>query len=318
MRETVLALDFGGTKLAVGLADAATGRWVTIERTATPSNAAASLAAISTIAQRQVREADARVLAIGVSFGGHVDSKAGTVRRSMQVAGWEGVPLARILSDQFDAPTDVVNDGTAGALGEWRFGAGRACSDVVYITVSTGVGGGLVLDGRPYDGSTGLAAEFGHLPIAGSTAPCTCGSLGCAEAVAAGPAIAAEAVRRIDAGETSSLSGLGLELTARDVSDHARKGDRLAREVLAGAGTAIGQIASNLVTCFDPQAVIVGGGVARAAEPFWSSLRTAFDGPLREERWVKVSPADHIDEAPLYGALSLGLSSATRNAAVSQ
>lgn len=318
MTESVLALDFGGTKLAVGVADARTGDWVKIERTATPSNAAASLAAISAIAQRQIREADARVLAIGVSFGGHVDSKAGTVRRSMQVPGWEGVPLARILSDQFDAPTHVVNDGTAGALGEWRFGAGRACSDVVYITVSTGVGGGLVLDGRPYDGSTGLAAEFGHLPIAGSTAPCTCGSLGCAEAVASGPAIAAAAVRRMEAGESSSLSEIDGPITARDVSDHARQGDRVARAVLADAGSAVGKIASNLVTCFDPQAVIVGGGVARAAEPFWSSLRSAFDGPLREERWVKVSPADHIDEAPLYGALSLALSSATRNAVVAQ
>lgn len=316
MKDAVLAFDFGGTKLAVGVAETMTGRWLEIERVATPQSAEKSLVAITAAADRLVGRTDSRPVGVGVSFGGHVDSKAGSVRRSMQVPGWEGIPLAKLLTERFDAPTDVVNDGTAGALGEWRFGAAKGCSDVVYITVSTGVGGGLILDGHPYDGSTGLGAEFGHLPVPGSIAVCTCGSVGCLEAAAAGPAIATTAIRRVASGEPTSLRNVSHHLTGRDVSEHATAGDPVASEILADAGAAVGQIASNLVTCFDPQAVIVGGGVAHAADPFWFALRDAFEGPLREERWVKVSPADHIDEAPLFGALSLALGAAARKALV--
>ncbi len=308
----VLALDFGGTKIAVGIADRERREWLRLERVPAPDNAADGMEAALRLTDGIITELGIAIDSIGVSFGGHVDSTSGVVARSMQVRGWEGFPLAATLAEHFAAPARVLNDGAAGALGEWHFGAGSGLQDVVYLTISTGIGGGVVLGGLPYDGSTGLAAEFGHLPVPGADVRCTCGSTGCLEAVAAGPAIARQAEQAVATGVATTLSGPAGSITAQTVSEHARAGDRVARELLESAGRAIGAVSSIVVTCFDPQAVIIGGGVAKAGEPLWSGLKESFREPLRDERWVKVTRAEHVDDAPLYGALSLALSEPRR------
>ena len=309
---TALALDFGGTKLAVGLADVSSGEWISVQRCPTPGDGRTSIERICALADEAALRArlaghGGPVAGVGVSFGGHVDAAAGVVRRSMQVPGWNDTPLAAILRDRYEAPVELCNDGTAGAVGEWAAGAGRGLSNVVYLTVSTGVGGGLVLDGRPYEGTAGFAAEMGHLAVRTGTEVCACGLTGCLETVAAGPSLARRAAERIAAGEPSVLAGYELPLRGLDVSVAARAGDRLAIEVLDGAGSAVAEVVSALIITLDPQAVLVGGGVAHAAAPFWDALRRSIRTPASADRWVRIGPAEHIDDAPLIGARATGL-----------
>lgn len=308
---TVLALDVGGTKLAVGIADATSGEWLALRRGPTPPDGVAGLAALCSLADEVVRQATdegaGQVRGIGVSFGGHVDSATGVVRRSVQVPGWEDVPLSALLADRFGARTELCNDGTAGAVGEWADGAGRGLSNLVYLTVSTGVGGGLVLDGRPYEGTAGFAAELGHLPVREGDETCACGLSACLETVAAGPALARAAAARLAAGEESVLATLDGPLDGIAVSAAALEGDRLAREVLERAGRAVAEVVSTLVIALDPQAVLVGGGVAHAAPPFWDAFRASIRTPATDDRWVRIGAAQHIDDAPLIGARAIGL-----------
>jgi glucokinase len=310
-----MALDFGGTKLAAGLADALTGEWLQTRRATTPAHANGSLAVIASMAEEML--SDAHLGAIGVSFGGHVDVRGASVRGSSIVSGWDNLPLGEWLTNRFGAPTRVINDGSAGALGEHSFGILAGTINAIYITVSTGVGGGFLLEGRPYLGTTGLAGEFGHLPVRNSQVRCKCGRVGCLEAIASGTAVAANARARLAGGAHSTLKGLPGVITAQDVSVHADSGDQLAQGLLWEAGAAIGEIASGLVTSFDPQRIAIGGGVAGAAEPFWTAIQDTFSGLARDGGTVTVVPAAHINDAPLYGALSIALQLAHGNIAPS-
>lgn len=316
MKDGIIALDFGGTKLAAGIADRE-GQWIDIRRRPTPGDAHTSIDLIRDMISGMLEEYELTPCAIGVSFGGHVDTTTGVVRRSMQVPGWDNVPLGRILNEAFNAPTTIYNDATGGAIGEWAAGAGKGLSDLAYITISTGVGGGLILNGEPYEGATGFAGEFGHLPVQNASGLCTCGLRGCLESEASGPAIARKAQALIDRGEPSLLNFDGATLTAETVSFAAGRRDPVAVRVLQEAGRAIGQIVSILVIALDVQAVIIGGGVAHAAEPLWTSLRDSVVAPLRMDRWVRVGPAKHIDEAPLYGARAIALELAQDAGAIS-
>jgi glucokinase len=299
----ILALDFGGTKLAAALFDPETMVLLRELEAATPADARAGLAVALELADSLLSEARTTAWAVGVSFGGHVDPTTGTVRKSVQVPGWAGIPLAQILAERFAAPVTVRNDGTAGAVGEWATGAGRGMSNLVYLTVSTGVGGGLVLGGQPYEGASGLSAEFGHLRVPGGSEPCTCGSIGCLETVAAGRSIARAAATRRSAGEATSLPEP--PLTAVDVAAHASLGDPLSIDILETAGRAIGFVASAIIASVDPDAIIIGGGVSHAGAVLWDAIHGALVVPFPDERTVPVLPAYHPRDAPLRGAAAL-------------
>lgn len=311
-RGTALAFDFGGTKLAVGLVDVETGDWISVRRRPTPGDATSSIEAVSALAEQMLTAGGALtsrqpVRSLGVSFGGHIDSATGVVRRSLQISGWEDVHLSKILRQRFGAPVEICNDGTAGAIGEWAAGAGRGLNNLVYLTVSTGVGGGLILDDQPYEGTAGFAAEFGHVSVEEDGAVCTCGLTGCLETVAAGPSLARRATQRIANGERSCLAGQAEPLTGLDVSEAAIAGDGLAIEVLAAAGRAVARVVSTLVIVLDPQAVLLGGGVAHAPDPFWTAFRSSIRTPTGDDRGFSVGPAEHIDDAPLLGARAIAL-----------
>jgi glucokinase len=220
----------------------------------------------------------------------------------LHVSGWEDLPLAEELKARLSMPVYVVNDGTAGAIGEWLTGAGEGLRNLAYLTVSTGVGGGLILNGSPFEGAAGLAAEFGHLRVPGSDEPCTCGRLGCLEAVAAGPAIARAAARSRSQG---TLTSLPADANGADLAEHAGLGDTLSIDVLRSAGRAVGLIATEICTAFDPEAIVIGGGVSEAGEPFWSAIAETFSPPFPDERNVSVVPAIHRRDAPLRGAAAL-------------
>lgn len=310
--QAVLAFDFGGTKIAVGVADAETAQWLTTGRVSTRSSARESLESVEQLADRLIADVDAEIVGVGVSFGGNVDAHAGRVRRSSLVPGWDDLPLADEFAQRFGAPVKVINDGLAGALGEGHFGAAVGLTDFIYLTVSTGIGGGLVLGGRPCGGARGQAGEFGHLRVAGDPTPCQCGYSGCLEAIAAGPAIAASAHRRLRDGEPSTLATAAEPITARIVAQHARAGDPLSHQIMATAGAAVGYVLAELVSALDPQAIVIGGGVANSGPEFWDALHAAFEGPMVDRSAVDIRPAQHINQAPLNGALLLALERAQR------
>jgi glucokinase len=205
MRVT-LSLDFGGTKLAAAVVNAGSREWLRYERRLSPANADAKtdLEIMRSLIHSLLQ--DITPSAIGVSFGGPVDATTGTVRLSHHVPGWENIPLKDLLEKEFGVPTSVDNDANVAALGECRFGAGQGYDSLFYVTISTGVGGGWILNGKPWRGAAGMAGEIGHMIVDPSGPICLCGKRGCVERLASGPYMAQNA-REILASPQESPSG---------------------------------------------------------------------------------------------------------------
>mgnify|MGYP001206376804 CR=1 FL=1 len=263
-----LGLDFGGTKLAAGVVDLDARRIVDVVQIPTPPNAVQSCDAL--LSESLHLKGIGAIQGIGVSFGGHV--RENRILRSVQVAGWEDFPLVTALQARFGAlPVQIANDANATALAEWRFGAGQDVRSLLYVTVSTGIGGGIVIDGRLYEGRHGAAGEIGHTLVAPDGPLCPCGKRGCLEAVAAGPAIARRAVELF----SERLPGSSPELTARDVARLAAEGDDLARQALREAGIFLGTALANALNLLDMDCIVVGGGVTRSGDLWWQAVKDA-------------------------------------------
>ncbi|MEE9202256.1 MAG: ROK family protein [Dehalococcoidia bacterium] len=219
------------------------------------------------------------VAGIGIACAGLVEPEKGVVVSSPNLPGWDRVPLRERIEAALGVRTFLDNDANAAALGEHRFGAGRGYSHLMFITVSTGIGAGLVLGGRLYTGAWGTAGEVGHMTLEPGGPPCGCGGRGCLEALASGTAIAQEAVRRLKAGEPSQLLELSRgrpeRVTAELVGQAAMAGDGLAREVVERAATYLGIGLANAVNLLNPEVVVVGGGVSRMGELLLAPVRAA-------------------------------------------
>lgn len=199
------------------------------------------------------------VRAVGVASPGPLDPIEGIVLNPPNLSRrWWGLRLTDEVAHRLDAPVSLENDGNLGALGEWAYGAGAGYGSVLYVTVSTGVGTGLVTDGEIFGGNRGFAVELGHTVIEPSGPVCGCGRSGCVEVLSSGTAIARRASRM---GWSTSAG----EPDARAVAAAAEDGDRVARVVLDEAASYLGKALVNFVYCFDPEAVVIGGGVSRSA-----------------------------------------------------
>jgi glucokinase len=255
--------------------------------------------------------AGARPAAVGVSFGGPVDFSTGTIRLSHHVPGWENVPLGARLADVFGAPVAVDNDANVAALGEHRYGAGRAAADMLYITVSTGVGGGWVLGGRPWRGHEGMAGEIGHTVVDWNGPLCLCGKRGCVERLASGPYMAqdAEAIlqERPKRGQVlrTLWSGKPGTLNGKLLAEAAGQGDDVALQILQRGARALGMGIGNAANLINPQLVVLGGGVTKSGEWWWSAVRQAARETMLPEVSCEIVPAALGDDAPLWGAVAL-------------
>lgn len=311
MSHLLLALDFGGTKLSAALIVSGSPRWQDRRRTFTTAEVTAE-------DDRRIMWQMARDLlqgrspaAIGVSFGGPVDYHRGLVRLSHHVPGWEEIPLGRLLQETFDAPVSVDNDANVAALGEQRFGAGSGFQHLLYVTVSTGVGGGWILNGRPWRGAQGLAGEIGHTVVDPRGPRCLCGKRGCVERLASGPYMVQDArqrlreqphqgavLRRLSGGDLQAIDGALL-------SEAAAAGDVLAQEILDRGAWALGVGIGNAVNLVNPQRVVLGGGVTKAGSRWWRRVREAVNAVILPEFEVQIVPAELGDDAPLWGAVAL-------------
>lgn len=303
MNDLILALDFGGTKLSAALATGAARRdtppqWSDLRREWTPAGAAAEHELATMLRLAQAMLAGRAPTAVGVSFGGPVDSAAGVVRLSHHVAGWDNFPLQARLQAAFGAPAAVDNDANVAALGEYRFGAGRGTRDLLYVTVSTGVGGGWVLDGRPWRGHDGMAGEIGHTVVDPAGPLCLCGKRGCVERLASGPYMAADYAAEMGrAGEGT--------VTGKDVAEMAAAGDETARAILLRGARALGVGLGHAANLVNPQRFILGGGVTKSGDAWWAEVRRAARATALPEVNVDIVPAALGDDAPLWGAVAL-------------
>lgn len=311
MTQPILALDFGGTKLTAAVARRGEERWCARRHVLSPSNADADydLATMRGLIRELLT--GERPAAAGVSFGGPVDATTGTVHLSPHVPGWEDTPLRQMLEAELGVPVSVDNDANAGALGEHRFGAGRGCDSLLYITISTGVGGGWILGGQLWRGAGGMAGEIGHTVVDPEGPLCLCGKRGCLERLASGPYIAQQARERLEAqpDQGQALRALvGRDMgavTAQLVSQAAAQGDELAWEVLKMAARALGTAIGNAANLMNPQRFILGGGVTKAGARFWQVIQRVAREIALPHVHFDVVPAGLGDDAPLWGAVAL-------------
>jgi glucokinase len=203
---------------------------------------------------------------VGVAAAGIIDINRGLITEAPNLPKWRNIFLRDLLKDEFKIPVFVLNDASAAALGEHRLGAGRGLDNLIYMTVSTGIGGGMIINGELYNGADGSAAEVGHMIIQVDGPLCHCGHYGCLEAMASGTAIARMAEERLRSGWKSILSKSRRKITAEDVAAAAKKGDVLACQVIDDAAGYLGIGMAGLVNLFNPQMIVVGGGVSALGE----------------------------------------------------
>jgi glucokinase len=250
------------------------------------------------LAEAGLRRED--LLGLGAGAPGPLDPATGVVFEPPNLEGWRDVPLAALLAEAIGIPAFIENDANAAAVGEAWVGAGAGVSDLIYITVSTGIGGGLIFGGELYHGTSGTAGEIGHMTIEPDGPTCTCGRRGHLEILASGTAIGRMATEAVVAGRPSTLSALPRgEITAAAVAEAAAAGDVLAIEVYARAGGYIGVAAASLVNVLNPQMIVFGGGVSKAGELLLAPVRQAvreraFERPAEAVRIVPVALGDDV------------------------
>ena len=250
---------------------------------------------------------DRSVEAIGMASPGPLDPETGVVLATPNIPEWVDFPVTEKLSEHFGVPAFLDNDANLAALGEWKFGAGRGHRHVLYLTISTGIGGGVIIDDRLLHGYHGLAAELGHVVVLAGGPVCSCGYEGHLEALAAGPAITRYVREQLEAGTKSELSSVE-PLNAYEVAEAAKRGDALAKSAYERAGKFLGIGVASFLHTFDPSIVIFGGGVSQSGpllfDPFEASLRDHVFNPRYLENLV-ITTAALGDNAGLLGALAL-------------
>jgi glucokinase len=239
---------------------------------------------------------------IGVAAPGPLDPGTGVIISPPNLHGWRTVPLREELQKQTGIRTSIRNDADAAALAEYHFGAGKARGVLVYFTVSTGVGGGIVINGRLLEGTA--PGELGHMTVDRHGPSCKCGSIGCLEAIASGTSIAKHFQEALDAGAATRAETKGRQATAADIAEAARTGDDLAQRIWSDAMEALGFGVLTAINVFDPNVVVLGGGVTTAGELLFEPVRAIVKrhGNLVAGRHVPIVPAELGEDVGLLGA----------------
>ncbi len=273
-----IGVDIGGTKIAAGVVDV-DGRILRTARRPTPRHdASAVLSEVAAVVDELQSAVDGSIAGVGIGVAGGVDQSRSTVYFAPNLA-WSQVPVRTVVEAATGLPVVVENDGAAAAWAETRFGAARGHSHVVMVTVGTGIGGGIVIDGHVMRGAHGLAAEIGHLNAVPDGRSCGCGRNGCWEQYASGNALVREAralaaERRQEAGTLLSLGdGTPEGVEGSHITKAAAMGDPVAIEAFATVGTWLGRGLADLTAIVDPAVFVVGGGVSEAGDMLLASAQ---------------------------------------------
>jgi glucokinase len=309
----VVGIDIGGTNIVVGTVaeDGSEVLGLVSEPTFAEQGADAVLERIVRLTRASMAAARGRDIAgVGIGSPGPLDTARGIVLLTPNL-GWTNFPLRDRLATALGLPATLDNDANCAVFGEWWRGAARGADHVVGITIGTGIGGGIVLDGEIYHGASDIAGEIGHMTIDSTGRRCKCGNYGCLEAYASGPAIAARAVEGVEAGAESALpeyvGGDLTKITAQVVYEAAHDGDEYARDVVRDTAEFLGAGVANIINIFNPQVVVICGGVTLAGDRLFAPLaravkRRAFKPAVDVCRIV---PGELTGTAGVYGAAAV-------------
>ncbi len=308
MSEEIIAVDLGGTQIRAARFDR---KLNLLQRENTLTRAdegpGPTIDRIKAYIAKVMPSSSKDIAGIGFSSPGPLNPMTGVIVAPANLPGWHDVPLGDIIHAEFDLPVFIGNDANVAALAEASKGAAQGFRHVVYITVSTGIGAGMICDGRLLLGREGLAAEFGHIPIIVEQ-----DHVSSVELEAAGPAIARRAQAALRGGRPSSLSEMLAEgkdpIDAKAVAAAARAGDHLAREIFDQAGRVIGLGIVSILHLFNPEAVVLGGGVSKAGELLFDPIRAAIRQHVLDDAYIddlKITSAALGDDVALMGAAAL-------------
>jgi len=278
-KRIAIGIDLGGTNIKAGVVNGK-GRMLSRDKIETQAQAGrdAVIDRMAQIADRVREQAGLKweqVEVIGIGSPGPLNPKKGLITFAPNLPGWVNVPLRDIFEKKLSVKTHVANDANAAAYGEAWVGAGRGTTSMILLTLGTGIGSGVVLNGRIWDGIDGMAAEIGHMTICYNGVKCACGNHGCIEAYASANNMVRRMKEAIAAGRQSSLAAKAEDgtLTARDIHDAAVAGDRAARAMIEETGMLLGVACANLVNIFNPEAILFSGGMADAGEMLFEPIR---------------------------------------------
>lgn len=274
-RNPVLSLDIGGTKLAVAVVTPdGRSHGLIVEPTRREEGPERILSRLFDMGHRAIVQSGfAAVDAVGISCGGPLDARRGILTGPLHLPGWVDVPIVEQARQSFGVPAILENDATAGAMGEYRYGAARGAETMIYMTISTGIGGGAVINGRLHRGAAGNGGEFGHILVRPDGRECMCGRRGCLEGYASGTSIAFRATEAVaDRGASSSLAALE-RIRAENVVAAAAAGDALATEIWHETLDVLSIAITDLVNVIEPDVVVLGGGVTRSGDALLDPIR---------------------------------------------
>jgi len=317
MAKYIVGVDIGGTKILAALA-LRNGK--IIKTISLPTQAekgkAVSLNNVKKAIRMvlsQTKTPLSRISAIGVGAPGPMLYKQGIIINPPNLPGWKKVNLRKILQREFRKPVFIDNDANAAALAEFRFGAGRGTKNMVYLTISTGIGGGIIIDKKLYRGGIGGAGEIGHMIIQINGPKCGCGNRGCLEALASGKAMAELARELVKINKRSLIYKLAegkiKKITAITIEKASKARDRLALSIINEIGRRLGTGIANIINILEPDKVVIGGGLSSIGKPLFTSIRkTAKELSLEPGRSsTKIVPAKFKREAGIRGAVALCL-----------
>jgi len=308
------AVDLGGSKILSVIADG-DGRRLGEDRRSTSAEEGPELvlerivgSLENALAKAGLQRGD--LTAVGICSPGPCDIDAGVISSAPNLPGWRDVPICRYLEERLGVPTRLENDANAAALGEHVYGAGRGCRHLIYMTVSTGIGGGLIIDGRLYRGATGVAGELGHMVIDPDGPLCGCGNRGCLEALASGTAIAARGEELVAQGGSALLAKLAQEqgkLTAETVARAADQGDIACQGIIRRAAYYLGVGLASYVNIFNPEVIILGGGLTKEGELLLGPARAEMEARAMSEalKAVQLKLAELGDYVGVMGMVAL-------------
>jgi glucokinase len=315
VKDLVIAVDLGGTQMRVAALD------TSYHVLARYSEATEVEEGVDAVVDRLIacvrrigdRAGWQRISGVGVSAPGPLDPWRGIIHWAPNLPDWHDVPLSDRLCEAVGRPVWMGNDGNLAALAEQRYGAGKGQLDLVYITVSTGIGGGVVSHGQVVLGQGGLGGEVGHMTVQADGHRCNCGNVGCLETLASGTAIARQAQELVALGARTNIADLvdgdRERITAKVVHEAARQGDAVAVDLFRKAGIYLGIGIVNLMYLFNPGVIVVGGGVAKADELLFVPMQATIHQRVHEIYWKEcpVLPAALGDDVCLIGAAILAV-----------
>lgn len=311
MKRYVIGIDLGGTKISGDIADFEGN---VLKNIVVPTNTfegeiavADRIVNVINDLMKETNKNKDEIESIGIGSPGPLDTKKGMIITTPNLP-FKNFKIVDYIKDRFGIDTYIDNDANVATLGEHMYGAGKGTQNMIYVTVSTGIGGGAILNGKIYRGNTGNALEIGHTTLLSDGPKCNCGNNGCAEALASGTAIARIANEEIKKGEKTSLTDYK-KVTSYEVFQEAKKGDKLAKSVLDKCLDYLGIAVANAVATFDPEMVVIGGGVSKGGQIVFDTVRKVVDKRCFKVMAdnCKIVPAGLGSDAGVMGAVALAI-----------